>query len=1162
MTFNKQSEGEAMSSGKSLMPAIPSTLVLSGQQHALLRALDELNRKLSAMYRGGIMVLGDTTNPERIAQCAHSMRELMEKLPEKLDVPTIAQKEKLKSKVREIEDIFLNTQKTTGYFSSLNRMDGIIDRNLHKFMMRLVDFFEWFASHYPRRRDEFLSLLDRLDGSSKALLKPLASQNYVEWDGIRDYFVSVAHHRCESNEQEIHQKLDALERFLLDRLVPRTFDDFAEIDAYSKMGAALPSAEIIEKVLELIRKRQANHDYFFSKLNSANWIAPLDKEGLFIAPPPDVRDGDTIRFPFWAESQYLTRIASEAPEQVAEIMMKIPETDNVRVHEDLALAAAKLPGFLAARWAWKETKWVERQNYLYFLLPESLGKLIEYLAKSGEAKKSLALARAVLRVRLVGDTTKRVSALFDIWNYKQLIQKHFPEVIRQTGRNGLALLCDLLENALIKETEGKEDYSWIWRPAIEQNAHNHGYDDIRDIIIDAIRDNLKLLIHDEGGLQSVLQEFLKRKKTVFSRLALHVLAENCTHPTARDLAYNRENFFDRKLWPEYGRLLAAVFSDLDAEAKSSILGWIEEGPLFQSDNDEEGEDLRWRRKAYWQLQRLKDLQGKLPKEWENRYSEIVSQMGEPEHPTIASRMAIRMGWTSPKETIELESMKVEEIAVYLKEWKPTHEWNSPEPEGFGLVLQSVIAKSPDRFVASLDSFRNVDPTYARALVQGLNEAVKTGQVIEWAPVIEYLAWIVAQPRKEVKKSDGRQDSDPHWGWARKAVASLLSIGFEKDIIDFMLRERSWQVIATITSDPDPSIEDDETSTMDPATRSINTTRGEALHTVVRYALWVYRELVEKDGKRKRHHFNMASIPEVRDCLDRHLDTGVDPSPAVRAVYGQWFPWLMLLDSAWTEASIEAIFSDGSPVLRDAAWLTYLALGQVYNDSFLVLRRQYSESVSRLSCGNCDDESGWLGRPGENLGEHLMTMVGRGVLDSIKDEDLIKRFFENAPIQDASHAIDFTGRLLWNESEQVPKEVAERFRLLWEKLTSDVLAGSSERKLMLKPFGWWFVSGRFESAWAFTQLKFSIEAAGGIDPDYKVMERLAEIADKYPVESLEILKALARLDEQGWNVLGWIDSAKTIILAAIKIESTKSDAIALIHELGARGHFQFRELLSE
>lgn len=176
------------------------------------------------------MVLRDASNPDRLAQCAHSMRELMEKLPELLDVPTKAQKESLKAKVQEIENAYIGTQKKTGCFSTSNEWEGSIDGHLQKFLVRLGSFFEWFASHHPRRRDELHGVLNRLDGSGRTLPKPLASLNVDAWDQKRDFFQSVAHHRHKGDEREFRQWLDALEQFLLDRLKPRTFDDFAEID--------------------------------------------------------------------------------------------------------------------------------------------------------------------------------------------------------------------------------------------------------------------------------------------------------------------------------------------------------------------------------------------------------------------------------------------------------------------------------------------------------------------------------------------------------------------------------------------------------------------------------------------------------------------------------------------------------------------------------------------------------------------------------------------------------------------------------------------------------------------------------------------------------------------------------------------------------------------
>src|SRR5690606_17409582 len=123
-----------------------------------------------------------------------------------------------------------------------------------------------------------------------------------------------------------------------------------------------------------------------AKLSSPDWIRPLEEKGLFASPPAAIREGDSISFPYWPESRYLARMAAEAPKLVLEVIEKIADTNNVRVHEDLAEAASKMPGPLAARWAAREIRWIQKQEHLYFLLPQLLGGLAGHLAATGEVK--------------------------------------------------------------------------------------------------------------------------------------------------------------------------------------------------------------------------------------------------------------------------------------------------------------------------------------------------------------------------------------------------------------------------------------------------------------------------------------------------------------------------------------------------------------------------------------------------------------------------------------------------------------------------------------------------------------------------------------------------------------------------------------------------------
>jgi diaminopimelate epimerase len=78
---------------------------------------------------------------------------------------------------------------------------------------------------------------------------------------------------------------------------------------------------------------------FFEKLSTPGWIQPLEEEAVFAEPPQLIREGDLISFPFWPQSRYLTRMASLAPEEVMEAILRIPATDNTRIHEDFIGAA-------------------------------------------------------------------------------------------------------------------------------------------------------------------------------------------------------------------------------------------------------------------------------------------------------------------------------------------------------------------------------------------------------------------------------------------------------------------------------------------------------------------------------------------------------------------------------------------------------------------------------------------------------------------------------------------------------------------------------------------------------------------------------------------------------------------------------------------------------
>ncbi len=101
---------------------------------------------------------------------------------------------------------------------------------------------------------------------------------------------------------------------------------------------------MIEKVLASVKK-ETDRQYFFSRLNNPLWVGPLRERGYFNNPPGMKQlPGGYVQYQRWAELGYLVTIAEEVPDQVVEIILSLPKTDNPRVYEDFLSIALKLEG--------------------------------------------------------------------------------------------------------------------------------------------------------------------------------------------------------------------------------------------------------------------------------------------------------------------------------------------------------------------------------------------------------------------------------------------------------------------------------------------------------------------------------------------------------------------------------------------------------------------------------------------------------------------------------------------------------------------------------------------------------------------------------------------------------------------------------------------------
>lgn len=962
---------------------------------------------------------------------------------------------------------------------------------------------------------------------------------------------------------------------------------------------AVPTQGDIDKLRNNVSNNLVAHSYFFERLMSPDWLDLLQKNGFFSHPPAAEVDKEkgTIGYAAWPQSRYLIRMASKAPEKVLNIMLAVPSTDNFRVYEDFASAAALMPPELAAKWSEREALRINKPEGLWGLLPEKLGALMNHLLRGDQIPAALNLARSLLDIlpdiRPERQEQKKDEyslppeprARFSAWEYKRILERMIPLLSPAARIQTFDLFSDLLEKAITlsrhpsEGEQGGEDYSYIWHPHIEDRPRG---DHLKNILVPAVHD-LALVIagDDPNQVPQLVKKLEARPYEVFHRVALDLLRRHPDGTLIAERLTNRRLFDARGTRHEYELLAQERFGKLSVEDQRKIFAWIAAGP----DDDETYK--RWhkqwsgqeatdvdvvRHRKRWQRDHLAPLQKSLSIDWKKKYEQLIGEVGKPEGDVTENpRVEVSRGPLTPLNAADFESMSVDEIVEYLGSWKPTPGPMSPSRHGLGRELAEIVHKAPIRFAPEVAKFQRLDPTYVRSLLEGIRQGINAVEGLPWAGVLDLCNWVVQQPIViKGRQVVDRFNDDPDWGYTRKTIAGLLGAGLDEgpSTIPFELRGEVWRILEILTNDPDPTPDDEDTGDepFDPSHLAINSTRGEAMQVVVRYALWVRHYLQKLPDGAEKIARGFEEMPEVRRVLEAHLNLAQDPSLAIRSVYGRWLPSLTYLDAEWTKNHIKAIFPSEAAQrrFRDAAWDTYIVFCPPYGPVLDVLHEEYRAAIERVGMPATTRLANNSATATELAG-HLMVFYWHGNLPLEDATGLLARFFEKATDALRGEALEFLGRNVDRPDEALPEEYSLRLKKLWETRLATIIASGTptEHAAELASFGWWFASGKLDDAWAVPQLLIALSLVRKTGADYQVVERLVTIAESMPLEAVQCLALMIEGDEEGWELRTWRDDSRKILAVALASSSpaAKQAAIALVNRLAARGMPDYRDLLS-
>lgn len=967
--------------------------------------------------------------------------------------------------------------------------------------------------------------------------------------------------RNETFDQFWEQVQDCFEQ-LLDKAKDRLLDIARRIEELASKDT--PTAEDIVTLSNRFPHHPVFLRRFFAKLESPNWLDPLEQAGYFTAPPSRIERDGTLRFQSWPQSRFLARVADKAPERVRDVILKVPLSDNDPVVSDFAEAALAMPPNVAEPVVEKIVEWINDREQLY--LVEPVAKNISHLADGGLEDSAFELATALLHVVPVGDLSENTldqspALRVDKYLFHAVLQEQITPLGLRHPRRTLLLLCSLLNSAL-PSTDSALGGEWDvfhYRPTIAGDIE-HGELMFANVLIDAIRDILEHSANAQDSTAQACSILDSYSREVFRRLKLYTLerASDPPLPHIRAALLDLDDFDNSRIWPEFEGLLHKHYASLRSTEQTSILSWIARGPqgLWPEAKDPDRE----KKVRYWKFKKLQPIQADLTSAWQAEYTELSAEFEKRDHEEERLR-ELSGGWeVSPIEKDEFAKKQVEEIVSYITTWAP--DTSSHPRAGRRSLLRTfedLVAEEPDRFMGHVDVLGTLDTDARSYVFSGLSKALSQDRDFNWTNTLQ-----LCQSSLDLHSSGQDSESTKQVRWMRQVIAQLVTAGLESSThpIPHEHAEDVLQLVKHLVRDldPEPDREMSHDSIGGAWGLAINSVRGYAVAAFFEYANWLRRPAgVSQD---------QSPLPdELWEFIESYLADRSCWNRTTHVVLGRFLPEVLRSDERRTIALFPALFPEDEHAIHlfDAAWEGFIMHWNP-GESFLgILRQEYRRATERLSTA-AEMKSSGMWSPANRLGNHLLTYYGWGILDFGEDDGLFDAFFESAPVTVRSDVMQWVGRLKWSDDTDLEdgNRALDRFRALMERRITFFERSDKARDDAgeLESFGSWVMSPYFDEDWCLDQLERILRKVGRVQQDSMVLQHFETVVHTKPHQVLQCVQLMVELGKDELGPARWHPRIRKILEGARNSSGPEvSDEVRrLINRMSTRGIGGFDDLL--
>jgi hypothetical protein len=643
--------------------------------------------------------------------------------------------------------------------------------------------------------------------------------------------------------------------------------------------------------------------------------------------------------------------------------------------------------------------------------------------------------------------------------------------------------------------------------------------DIYRALMSAARKSAEMLITDDPAcMRNVIGILTSNPAKIFSRIALHVLAQNPS--AAQDLAeaYLLDTELIGQTWAqeEYAALARAWFPALALEKQRAILAVVDAMPhkylevfraRFQqnhriaptADDDRTFEAITVR-DALWKWRSV------LSPERREAVEQIVAEYGDPD----AWRHRLFQPEQSPMSAAEFSSRSVSEVIAFLKAWRPQNDEQQRQTvTALAQELRTAVGNDPKTYAADADQFAGAKPIYVRRLLEGLQNAASNQRGFEWGNVLKLIEHTLGQQSQAIDPETLAEGDDKSWGWACMSASELLAAGLRQGAkgIAFEHAAQVQKIVLEVVklAPKHPEVEDFETRfRRSPYFAAQATLRGIAVELCILLTWWLSRDASGPFGAAPRDA--LENLPEIRQALEAQLLDRTRDGRVPRAIVGRWLRYLCYFGERWLRAAVPALFPADDDDLRHAAWWSHLGHDELpLADLMTELHSCYAETIARLSADESDQDFRDLLQ--DRLAEYIILLH----LWNALPDDLLEQFCSRAPDNVRRHAMSFVGTEVSRPASDVRKKMKLRGLKYWERrLNSAIQSGRpDDYRGELGSISLWCFHGQVDEAWLCQQLVRML-AAGFVPTDaYSVVEWLQKIAPHHIDHAVAVMQGLLR-----------------------------------------------------